>query len=64
MKKWTIQLTLLLGIAFGLLAFSRYVAYCCPQGLSKNELKNNTIEKIQSAVDLRGMTRHLLDIHE
>ncbi len=64
MKKWTIQLTLLLGITFSLLAFSRYAAHYCPKGLSKNEIKNNTFQKIQSAVDLRSMTRHLLDIHE
>jgi hypothetical protein len=64
MKKWTIQLTLLLGIAFSLLALSRYVDYHCPKSLTQNEIKNNTIQKIQSAVDLRGMTRHLLDIHK
>jgi hypothetical protein len=64
MKKWTIQLTLLLGIAFSLLAFSRYIAYCCPDSLSQTEIKSKAIDKIQSAVDLRGMTRHLLDIHK
>lgn len=64
MKKWTIQLTLLLGITFGLLAFSRYVDYHCPNGLSKTEVKNSAIQKIHTAVDLRSMTRHLLDIHK
>ncbi|MCU0403248.1 MAG: hypothetical protein MUE99_01780 [Chitinophagaceae bacterium] len=64
MKKWTIQLTLLLGFAFGLLAFSRYIAYCSPGGFSQSEIKNNAINKIQSAVDLRGMTRYLFDIHK
>ena len=64
MKKWTIQLTLLLGIVFGLLAFSRYIVYNSPNGFSKSHIKNKAIDKIQSTVSLRGMTRHLLDINK
>jgi hypothetical protein len=64
MKKWTIQLTLLLGMAAGIFAFSRYTVNCCQGGLTRTEIKKSTLEKFQSAVDLRGMGRHLLDLHK
>jgi hypothetical protein len=64
MKKWTIQLTLLLLFAAGTFATSRIVVKYCPNGISKTELQQNTRNKIQSAVDLRGLGRHLLDLHK
>ena len=64
MKKWTIQLTLLLSMAAGIFAFSRYVVNCCQGGLAKTEVKKSTLEKFQSAVSLRGIGSHLLDLHK
>ena len=64
MKKWTIQLTLLIGIAVSTFAFSRYMAVYKPGGLSKSNIQKTTLTKIQSAVDLRGIGRHLLDFHK
>jgi hypothetical protein len=64
MKKWTIQLTLLLGMAIAIFATSRYMVNCTPIGLSKKEAQYNTLDKVQSAVNLRGIGRHLLDFHK
>ena len=64
MKKWTIQLTLLLVLAAGLFAISRYMVYRGTQSLSKTEIKNKAINKVNSAMDLRGIGRHLLDFQK
>lgn len=64
MKKWTIQLTLLIGMAVGIFATSRYIVNCTESGLSKKEAKINTLDKFQSALNLRGIGRHLLDFHK
>jgi len=64
MKKWTIQLTLLLGIAISIFAASRFMAAHTPGRLSKEVTEQSTLDKVQSAVNLRGLGRNLLDFHK
>jgi hypothetical protein len=64
MKKWTIQLTLLILFAAGIFTASRFVVKQFPNGISKTDIQQSTRNKIQSAVDLRGLGRHLLDLHK
>jgi hypothetical protein len=64
MKKWTIQLTLLLGIAVSIFAASRYMAAHTHAKLAKESTQQTTLDKVQSAVNLRGLGRNLLDFHK
>jgi hypothetical protein len=64
MKKWTIQLTLLLGISISIFAASRYMAAHTPGRLAKESTEQSTLDKVQSAVNLRGLGRNLLDFHK
>jgi len=64
MKKWTIQLTLLLGIAISIFAASRYMVAHTPGRLAKESLEISTLDKVQSAINLRGLGRNLLDFHK
>jgi hypothetical protein len=64
MKKWTIQLTLLLTMAIGIFAASRYIVNCTPGGLAREATEKSTLDKVQSAVNLRGLGRNLLDFHK
>ena len=64
MKKWTIQLTLLLGIAISIFAASRYMVAHTPGWLAKEASEKTTLNKVQSAINLRGLGRNLLDFHK
>jgi hypothetical protein len=64
MKKWTIQLTLLIALAISVFAVTRYIANYSSRGIARKEMQKNTLNRIQSAVDLRGIGRNLLDFHK
>lgn len=64
MKKWTIQLTLLIALAISVFAVTRYMVNYSPRGIARKEMQKNTLNRIQSAVDLQGIGRNLLDFHK
>ncbi len=62
MKKWTVQLMLLLVMAAGIILTSRIV-------VTKNKLSGTSnyhqklgLDKMQNAINVQGMGRHMLDI--
>jgi hypothetical protein len=62
MKKWTVQLMLLLIMAAGIILTSRIV-------VSKNKMNGTGsypqklgLDKMQNSIKLQGMGRHMLDI--
>jgi hypothetical protein len=64
MKKWTVQLGLLLGFAAITIIGSRIMVSKQKSSLAIQEYRVETkaIDKVQSAVLLQGLGKHLLDL--
>lgn len=64
MKKWTVQLGLLLGFAAITIIGSRIMVSKQKSSLAIQEYRVETkaIDKVQSAVLVQGLGKHLLDL--
>jgi uncharacterized protein YneF (UPF0154 family) len=64
MKKWTIQLVLLIGMAVGIFLVSRSMVREQQTDTEIFSKKASALEKMKKAVSLRGIGRNLLDFHK
>jgi len=62
MKKWTVQLTLLLVMAAGIILTSRIVVSKNKMNGTSSYQKQLGLDKMQHSIKLQKMGRHMLDI--
>lgn len=62
MKKWTVQLAVLLVMAGGIILASRLVVIRSQKAARQSGLVQKNMEQIKGSVSIPGLGRHLLDV--